>query len=77
MTQIANRPFDTIQIVDFCKRVHEVSEEDLLLFARANGYLNPLHLDDKYTVTRLFKQRIPHDMFTGRLIFAALTMDLP
>jgi 3-hydroxybutyryl-CoA dehydratase len=77
MTQITNRPFDTIQIGDFCKRVHKVSDEDLLLFARASGDLNPLHLDDEYAATTPFKQRIAHGMFTGGLISAALAMDLP
>lgn len=77
MTQISNRPFDTIKIGDFCKRVHQVSDEDLLLFARASGDLNPLHLDDEYAATTPFKQRIAHGMFTGGLISAALAMDLP
>ena len=77
MTQISNRPFNTIKIGDFCNRKHTVSEEDLLLFARASGDLNPLHLDTEYAATTPFKQRIAHGMFTGGLISAALAMDLP
>ena len=77
MTQISNRPFNTIKIGDFCNRKHTVSEEDLLLFARASGDLNPLHLDAEYAATTPFKQRIAHGMFTGGLISAALAMDLP
>lgn len=77
MTTISNRPFDTIKIGDFCDRKHTVSEEDLLLFARASGDLNPLHLDEEYAATTPFKQRIAHGMFTGGLISAALAMDLP
>lgn len=77
MSLISNRPFDTIQIGDFCDRKHTVSEEDLLLFARASGDLNPLHLDAEYAATTPFKQRIAHGMFTGGLISAALAMDLP
>jgi len=77
MTIISNRPFDSINIGDFCDRKHTVSEEDLLLFARASGDLNPLHLDAEYAATTPFKQRIAHGMFTGGLISAALAMDLP
>jgi|TARA_B110001454_G_scaffold44764_1_gene43773 acyl dehydratase len=77
MTQISNRPFNTIEIGDFCKRTHQVTNEDLLLFARASGDLNPLHLDEEYAATTPFKQRIAHGMFTGGLISAALAMDLP
>jgi 3-hydroxybutyryl-CoA dehydratase len=77
MTTISNRPFDTININDFCQRKHTVTEDDLLLFAKASGDLNPLHLDAEYAATTPFKQRIAHGMFTGGLISAALAMDLP
>lgn len=77
MAVISNRPFNTINIGDFCQRKHSVTEEDLFLFARASGDLNPLHLDEEYAATTPFKQRIAHGMFTGGLISAALAMDLP
>lgn len=77
MTKISNRPFNTIKIDDFCKQQHTVTEDDLLMFAKASGDLNPLHLDDEYAATTPFKQRIAHGMFTGGLISAALAMDLP
>lgn len=77
MTTISNRPFDSINIDDFCKRQHRVTEDDLILFAKASGDLNPLHLDAEYAATTPFKQRIAHGMFTGGLISAALAMDLP
>lgn len=77
MTRISNRPFNTINIDDFCERKHTVSEDDLVLFAKASGDLNPLHLDAEYAATTPFKQRIAHGMFTGGLISAALAMDLP
>jgi hypothetical protein len=35
MTQISNRPFDTINIDDFCKHQNTVAEDHLLLFAKA------------------------------------------
>jgi 3-hydroxybutyryl-CoA dehydratase len=77
MSKISNRPFNTINIDDSCKRQHTVTEDDLLLFAKASGDLNPLHLDEEYAATTPFKQRIAHGMFTGGLISAALAMDLP
>lgn len=77
MTTINNRPFNTINIDDFSKRQHTVTEADLILFAKASGDLNPLHLDEEYAATTPFKQRIAHGMFTGGLISASLAMDLP
>ena len=77
MTTISNRPFNTLKIDDFCKRQHTVTDDDLIMFAKASGDQNPLHLDDTYAATTPFKQRIAHGMFTGGLISAALAMDLP
>jgi acyl dehydratase len=77
MALISNRPFKSIKIGDACERKHQVTEEDLFLFAKASGDLNPLHLDEEYAATTPFKQRIAHGMFTGGLISAALAMDLP
>jgi len=77
MTTISNRPFNTLKIDDSCKRKHTVTDDDLIMFAKASGDLNPLHLDDVYAATTAFKQRIAHGMFTGGLISAALAMDLP
>lgn len=77
MTQISNRTFDNINIGDHCTRTHQVNDQDLILFAKASGDMNPLHLDNEYAATTPFKQRIAHGMFTGGLISAALAMDLP
>lgn len=77
MKPITNRPFNTINIGDSCLREHLVTEDDLVLFAKASGDMNPLHLDEEYAATTPFKQRIAHGMFTGGLISAALAMDLP
>ena len=77
MATMKNRPFNTLKIGDSCERSHLVSEQDLILFAKASGDANPIHLDEEYAATTQFKQRIAHGMFSGGLISAALASDLP
>ena len=77
MATMKNRPFNTLNIGDSCERKHQVSEQDLILFAKASGDANPIHLDEEYAATTQFKQRIAHGMFSGGLISAALASDLP
>jgi len=57
--------------------MHQVTEQDLILFAAVSGDHNPVHLDAEYAATTPFKGQIAHGMFTGALISAALAMDLP
>ena len=50
---------------------------DVELFAEASGDHNPLHLDETYAATTVFKRRIVHGMLTAGLISAVLANDLP
>jgi len=77
METITNRTFDELVIGDRCERMHQVTEQDLILFAAVSGDHNPVHLDAEYAATTPFKGQIAHGMFTGALISAALAMDLP
>jgi len=77
MATLKNRPFNDIKIGEQCQRKHQVTEADLIMFAKASGDANPIHLDEEYAATTQFKQRIAHGMFSGGLISAALASDLP
>lgn len=74
---ITNRTFDEINVGDRSERVHTVTDSDLVLFASVSGDKNPVHLDEEYAASTMFKGRIAHGMFTGALISASLGMDLP
>ncbi len=54
-----------------------VSEADIVLFAGISGDSNPVHVDDDYARSTMFKGRIAHGMLTASFISAVLGMRLP
>jgi 3-hydroxybutyryl-CoA dehydratase len=54
-----------------------VSEADIVLFAGISGDNNPLHLDDDYARTTMFKSRIAHGMLTASFISTVVGTRLP
>jgi 3-hydroxybutyryl-CoA dehydratase len=54
-----------------------VSEADIVLFAGISGDNNPLHLDDDYARSTIFKSRIAHGMLTASFISTVIGMRLP
>lgn len=51
--------------------------EDVVLFARCSGDVNPIHLDAGYAATTPFGEPIGHGMWTGALVSAAIATRLP
>lgn len=54
-----------------------VKDEDVRNFAELSGDKNPLHLDDEYAKTTMFKQRISHGMLPASYISMAIGMHMP
>lgn len=54
-----------------------LTQADIAAFAEISGDTNPVHLDDAYAATTLFKGRIAHGMLTAGLISAVLGTKLP
>ncbi|HVO04575.1 MAG TPA: MaoC family dehydratase [Candidatus Cybelea sp.] len=54
-----------------------VTEADIVLFAGATGDTNPIHLDEEYAKTTMFKGRIAHGLLSAGLISAVLGTRLP
>jgi 3-hydroxybutyryl-CoA dehydratase len=54
-----------------------VSEADIVLFAGISGDNNPLHLDDDYARSTMFKSRIAHGMLTASFISTVVGTRLP
>jgi 3-hydroxybutyryl-CoA dehydratase len=49
-----------------------VTEQDVQLFADISGDHNPLHMDEEFACTTMFKQRVVHGILTASLISTAL-----
>lgn len=54
-----------------------VTEADITLFAGVTGDMNPVHLNDEYAATTVFKQRVAHGMLSAGFISAVLGTRLP
>jgi 3-hydroxybutyryl-CoA dehydratase len=54
-----------------------VTEKDIQAFADVTGDHNPVHLDEAYAATTMFKTRIAHGMLTAGMFSAAFAMELP
>lgn len=77
MKTIENIPFDELYIGQTCSYEKTVAEEDILMFARLSGDVNPVHLDEDYASTTQFGGRIAHGMYTAAIISAAMALHLP
>ncbi len=60
-----------------CTFQKQVSDEDVHKFAEVTGDKNPLHLDDAFARTTMFKERIAHGMIGAGIISGGLAMRLP
>lgn len=54
-----------------------LTREDVVLFARCSGDVNPVHLDAGYAASTVFGEPIGHGMWTGALVSAAIATRLP
>lgn len=54
-----------------------VTEADVVQFADLTGDNNPIHLDEAYAATTMFRTRIAHGMLTAGLISNVLGTKLP
>src|SRR5882672_3356783 len=54
-----------------------ISERDIQLFGEVSGDTNPVHLDQEFAKTTMFKGRIAHGMLTASFISTVLGTKLP
>jgi 3-hydroxybutyryl-CoA dehydratase len=54
-----------------------VTDADILTYADLSGDTNPVHLDESYAATTLFKGRVAHGMLTASYISTVMGTKLP
>jgi 3-hydroxybutyryl-CoA dehydratase len=54
-----------------------ITEDDITLFAEVSGDHNPVHMDEAFAKTTLFKTRIAHGLLSASFISRVLGVQLP
>lgn len=65
------------QIGDRTSLRRTITEADIINFAGITGDFNPIHMDEEYAKTTLFKGRIAHGLLSATLISSVLGNKLP
>jgi 3-hydroxybutyryl-CoA dehydratase len=55
----------------------KITNDDVLAFADLSGDTNPVHLNDEFAASTIFKQRIAHGFLTASLLSTVLGTKLP
>ena len=70
-------PMENIHVGEEATFRRSFTEEDVDTFASLSGDYNPLHVDETYASTTIFKQRLVHGMLLGSLCSRLVGMYLP
>ena len=54
-----------------------VTEADIEMYAKVSGDVNPVHMDEDFAKTTIFKTRIAHGMLSAGFVSAILGTKLP
>ncbi len=54
-----------------------VTERDIELFGEVSGDVNPVHFDEEFAKTTIFKGRIAHGVLSASYISTVLGMKMP
>lgn len=69
--------FEDLSVGQEASLSNTVGEGDINAFAEVTGDRNPVHLNDEYARSTVFKERIAHGMLSAGYISAVFGMKLP
>lgn len=65
------------KVGDFASITKVITDEDIITFSKISGDTNPVHLNEEYAKTTIFKTRIAHGMYVASFISTVLGTQLP
>jgi 3-hydroxybutyryl-CoA dehydratase len=71
------KKIDDLYIGQKASLERQITESDVMAFARITGDFNPVHVDAQFASQTRFKERIAHGMLTASLISAVIGTILP
>jgi len=75
--KVEGKSIDELKVGDSAEWSRTVTEDDIKLFAKATGDINPVHLDQAYAEKTFFKRRIAHGLLSLGYISTVLGNILP
>jgi 3-hydroxybutyryl-CoA dehydratase len=69
--------YEDIKMGQYAEIVHTVTVEDIEMFGKMSGDYNPLHFNEVWAKTTMFKGRIAHGLLTAAFVSTAIGMKLP
>lgn len=69
--------FEEIQIGQKVEYIRIITEEDIDLFATVSEDRNPIHMDEEFAKTTMFKGRIAHGVLSVAFISTTIATKLP
>ena len=69
--------FSDISIGQSASLTRTVSEDDVQLFGKSTGDMNPVHFDESYARKTVFRGRVAHGALSIGFISAVIGMELP
>ncbi len=69
--------YSDLSIGQTAQVVRSITDEDIEAFGKLSGDYNPLHFDEDWAKTTLFKGRIAHGLLTASFISTVIGMKLP
>ncbi len=69
--------FEDLSVGQTATMTRAVSEADITAFAAVSGDNNPVHLDEAFAQSTMFKGRIAHGMLSAAYISAVIGTQLP
>lgn len=77
MNRLINITHAELKVGDKASYSKTCTSEDVFLFAKISGDVNPIHLNEPFARTTQFGRRIAHGMYTSALVSAAVALRLP
>lgn len=75
--KVLDRPFADLKVGETATFTKEITNEDILTFASLTEDVNPVHIDETYAATTMFKERIAHGALTASFISTLIGTILP
>ncbi|MHA1610457.1 MAG: MaoC family dehydratase [Promethearchaeota archaeon] len=77
MGDVQVKSYDEFKVGDTAEITVETSVETVEAFGKLTTDFNPLHFNDEFAATTIFKRRLVHGAFGSGLISAVIGMKLP